>query len=130
MVGLKDTKTGLTLCDLKDQIILESMEFPDPVISVAVEPASKQDQENLTVALSKLAEEDPTFNVKSDEDSGETIISVDKQYTRPSETDHLLGDASKAKKTLGWKPSINFKSLVNMMVEHDLKRMKDNNFWF
>ena len=75
MVGLKDTKTGHTLCDLKEQIILESMEFPDPVISVAVEPASKQDQENLTVALSKLAEEDPTFNVKSDEDSGETIIS-------------------------------------------------------
>ena len=62
--------------------------------------------------------------------TGETIISVDKQYTRPSETDHLLGDASKAKKALGWKPSINFKSLVNMMVEHDLKRMKDNNFWF
>ena len=75
MVGLKDTKTGHTLCDLKEQIILESMEFPDPVISVAVEPSSKQDQENLTVALSKLAEEDPTFNVKSDEDSGQTIIS-------------------------------------------------------
>jgi len=62
--------------------------------------------------------------------TGSTIISVDKQYTRPSETDHLLGDASKAKENLGWKPSINFQSLVNMMVEHDLKRIEDNNFWF
>ena len=62
--------------------------------------------------------------------TGNKIISVDKQYTRPSETDHLLGDASKAKENLGWKPSINFQSLVNMMVEHDLKRIKDNNYWF
>ena len=62
--------------------------------------------------------------------TGSIIISVDKQYTRPSETDHLLGDASKAKENLGWKPSINFQSLVNMMVEHDLKRIEDNNFWF
>ena len=62
--------------------------------------------------------------------TGDKIISVDKQYTRPSETDHLLGDASKAKEDLGWKPSINFQSLVNMMVEHDLKRIKDNNYWF
>ena len=62
--------------------------------------------------------------------TGSTIISVDKQYTRPSETDHLLGDASKAKEILGWKPSINFQSLVNMMVEHDLKRIENNNFWF
>ena len=62
--------------------------------------------------------------------TGNTIISVDKQYTRPSETEHLLGDASKAKENLGWKPSVNFQSLVNMMVEHDLKRMKDNNLWF
>jgi len=62
--------------------------------------------------------------------TGNIIISVDKQYTRPSETDHLLGDASKAKENLDWKPSINFQSLVNMMVEHDLKRIKDDNFWF
>jgi len=62
--------------------------------------------------------------------TGDKIISVDKQYTRPSETDHLLGDASKAKDNLGWKPSINFQSLVNMMVEHDLKRIEDNNYWF
>ena len=62
--------------------------------------------------------------------TGNIIISIDKQYTRPSETDHLLGDASKAKENLGWKPSVNFQSLVNMMVEHDLKRMKDNNLWF
>ena len=62
--------------------------------------------------------------------TGNVIISVDKQYTRPSETDHLLGDASKAKENLNWKPSINFQSLVNMMVEHDLKRIKDDNFWF
>ena len=74
-VGLKDITTGETLCDLKDIITLERMEFPDPVISVAVEPKTKADQEKMGVALSKLAQEDPSFRVHTDEESGQTIIS-------------------------------------------------------
>ncbi len=75
MVGLKNTQTGHTLCSEDSPILLESMDFPDPVISIAVEPATKGDQENLTTGLVKLAEEDPTFKVKTDEDTGQTIIS-------------------------------------------------------
>ena len=74
-VGLKDTTTGDTLCAEDAPIILESMEFPDPVISVAVEPSTKNDQEKMGVALQKLAEEDPTFKVRTDEETGQTIIS-------------------------------------------------------
>jgi len=74
-VGLKDTTTGDTLCDEKNEVILESMEFPEPVISVAVEPKTKNDQEKMGIALSKLAEEDPTFKVRTDEETGQTIIS-------------------------------------------------------
>ena len=74
-VGLKDMTTGDTLCDLKDVITLERMEFPDPVISVAVEPKTKADQEKMGVALGKLAQEDPSFRVHTDEESGQTIIS-------------------------------------------------------
>ncbi|MBF1321648.1 MAG: elongation factor G, partial [Megasphaera micronuciformis] len=75
IVGLKDTTTGDTLCDEKNPIILEKMEFPEPVISVAVEPKTKADQEKMGVALARLAEEDPTFKVKTDAETGQTIIS-------------------------------------------------------
>jgi len=75
IVGLKHVTTGDTLVSVGDNIILENIEFPDPVISIAVEPKSKADQEKMSLALSKLAEEDPTFKVKSDEDTGQTIIS-------------------------------------------------------
>ena len=74
-VGLKDTTTGDTLCDEKNEIILESMVFPDPVISVAVEPKTKADQEKMGIALAKLAEEDPTFRVRTDPETSQTIIS-------------------------------------------------------
>ena len=74
-VGLKGTGTGETLCDPKNPVILERMEFPDPVISVAIEPKSKQDQEKLGTALGKLAQEDPSFQVRTDEESGQTVIS-------------------------------------------------------
>ncbi|MEM5787746.1 MAG: elongation factor G, partial [Syntrophobacteraceae bacterium] len=73
-VGLKDTTTGDTLCDDKAPIILESMQFPDPVINVAIEPKTKQDQEKMGTALARLAEEDPTFKMHTDQDSGQTII--------------------------------------------------------
>ncbi|MGP8216376.1 MAG: elongation factor G [Bacteroidia bacterium] len=74
-VGFKDIRTGDTLCDEKFPLILESMSFPEPVISIAVEPKTQADLEKMGVALSKLAEEDPTFRVRSDEDSGQTILS-------------------------------------------------------
>jgi len=74
-IGLKDTTTGDTLCAESSKIILERMEFPEPVISVAVEPRTKADQEKMGVALGKLAQEDPSFRVKTDEESGQTIIS-------------------------------------------------------
>jgi len=74
-VGLKDTTTGDTLCDANAPIILESMEFPDPVITVAIEPKSKAAQEKMGTALARLAEEDPTFRVKTDEETGQTVIS-------------------------------------------------------
>ena len=74
-IGLKDVTTGDTLCALSDVIALERMEFPDPVISVAVEPRSQPDQEKMGVALGKLAQEDPSFRVKTDEETGQTIIS-------------------------------------------------------
>ena len=75
LVGFKDIRTGDTLCDLNSPIVLESMDFPDPVIGIAVEPKTQKDLDKLGVALGKLAEEDPTFTVKTDEDSGQTIIS-------------------------------------------------------
>ncbi|MEK9618485.1 MAG: elongation factor G, partial [Flavobacteriales bacterium] len=75
LVGFKDIKTGDTLCDEKKHIVLESMDFPDPVIGLAIEPKTQADVDKLGLALSKLSEEDPTFQVKTDEDSGQTIIS-------------------------------------------------------
>ena len=124
MVGLKDTKTGHTLCDLKEQIILESMEFPDPVISVAVEPSSKQDQENLTVALSKLAEEDPTFNVKSDEDSGQTIISGMGELHLDIICDRLKREF-KVNVHVG-APQVAYKESITDSVKHETKFVKQS----
>ncbi|MTB00274.1 MAG: elongation factor G, partial [Actinobacteria bacterium] len=74
VMGLKDTTTGETLCDIAKPVILESMDFPAPVISVAIEPKTKSDQEKLGVAIQRLSEEDPTFHVKTDEETGQTII--------------------------------------------------------
>ena len=74
LAGLKDTRTGDTLCDLLKPVILEKMEFPDPVIEIAIEPKSKADQEKLGVALAKLAAEDPSFRVSTDQESGQTIL--------------------------------------------------------
>ena len=74
VMGLKDTTTGETLCDVSKPIVLESMDFPAPVISVAIEPKTKSDQEKLGIAIQRLSEEDPTFHVKTDEETGQTII--------------------------------------------------------
>ncbi len=75
VIGLKATKTGDTLCDVNKKFLVESIEFPQPVISISVEPKSKGDQEKMGIALSKLAEEDPSFKVRTDEETGQTIIS-------------------------------------------------------
>ena len=74
LAGLKDTRTGDTLCDPHKPVILEKMEFPDPVIEIAIEPKTKADQEKLGVALAKLAAEDPSFRVSTDQESGQTIL--------------------------------------------------------
>ena len=74
VVGLKDTSTGDTLCDENAPIILESMEFADPVIDIAVEPKTKAEQDKMSIALQKLAEEDPTFRVSTNHETGQTII--------------------------------------------------------
>ena len=74
VVGLKDTTTGDTLVLEKDDIVLESMVFPEPVINVAIEPKTKQDQDKMTTALQKLSEEDPTFKAYTDHETGQTII--------------------------------------------------------
>ncbi|MGE5695552.1 MAG: elongation factor G [Candidatus Sericytochromatia bacterium] len=74
VIGLKDTTTGDTLCDPNDQVVLESMTFPDPVIEVAIEPKTKSDQEKLSASIQKLAEEDPTFKVHLDQETGQTVI--------------------------------------------------------
>ena len=74
LAGLKDTRTGDTLCDMQKPVILEKMEFPEPVIEIAIEPKSKADQEKLGVALAKLAAEDPSFRVSTDQESGQTIL--------------------------------------------------------
>src|SRR3989339_2145269 len=75
LVGMKNTSTGDTLCDVDHPVILESITFPEPVISIAIEPKTKSDQEKMGMALSKLAEEDPTFKIRSDRETGQTIIS-------------------------------------------------------
>src|SRR5690606_12818332 len=75
LIGMKDVTTGDTLCDMNNVITLEKMDFPEPVISVAVEPKTQADQEKMGIALSKLAMEDPSFRVETDEETGQTIIS-------------------------------------------------------
>ena len=75
LVGMKNTTTGDTLCDPEKPVLLESITFPEPVISIAIEPKTKADQEKMGMALQKLAEEDPTFRVRTDEETGQTIIS-------------------------------------------------------
>jgi elongation factor G len=80
-IGLKDVTTGETLCAIDRVVTLEKMEFPEPVISVAVEPKSKADQEKMGIALGKLAQEDPSFRVETDEESGQTIFRVWESFT-------------------------------------------------
>ncbi|MDJ0814254.1 MAG: elongation factor G [Woeseiaceae bacterium] len=118
-VGLKDVTTGDTLCDLKHPITLERMEFPDPVISVAVEPRTKPDQEKMSTALSKLAKEDPSFRVHTDEESGQTIISGMGELHLDIIVDRMKREF-KVEANVG-KPQVAYRETLRKMVEHESK---------
>ena len=124
IVGLKDTRTGDTLCVKESPIILESIDFLDPVISIAVEPASNDDQENLGIALSKLAEEDPTFKVHSDEESGQTIISGMGELHLEVLADRLKREF-KVNINIG-NPQVSYKEGITKSVEQDTKYAKQS----
>ena len=114
-VGLKKVKTGSTLCDQSNQIVLESMDFPEPVVAVSVEPVSKADQDALSKSLNKLGEEDPTFRVSSDEETGQTIISGMGELHLEILVDRLLREF-KVKANIG-KPIVAFRESITKPVK-------------
>ena len=118
-VGLKNTTTGDTLCDEKHPVILESMEFPEPVIRVAIEPKTKAGQEKMGIALSKLAEEDPTFKTYTDEETGQTIIAGMGELHLEIIVDRLLREF-KVEANVG-KPQVSYKETVRKSANVDQK---------
>ena len=124
VVGLKDTTTGDTLCSETNPVILEKMEFPDPVISVAVEPKTKADQEKMGIALAKLAEEDPTFKVKTDEETGQTIISGMGELHLDIIVDRMRREF-KVESTVG-KPQVAYRETITAGVEQEVKYAKQS----
>ena len=124
IVGLKNTKTGHTLCSTDDPILLESMDFPDPVISIAVEPVSKDGQDALTNSLVKLAEEDPTFVVNSDEDTGQTIISGMGELHLDIIIDRLKREFN-VNVNVG-SPQVAYKECITQKVEQECKFAKQS----
>ncbi len=118
-VGLKNTTTGDTLCDEKHPVILESMEFPDPVIRVAIEPKTKAGQEKMGIALSKLAEEDPTFKAYTDEETGQTIIAGMGELHLEIIVDRLLREF-KVEANVG-KPQVAYKETIRKEASADTK---------
>ena len=124
VVGLKDTLTGDTLAGEKDQVILEKMDFPDPVISVAVEPKTKADQEKMGIALQKLAQEDPSFQVKTDEESGQTIISGMGELHLEVIVDRMLREF-KVDAEIG-KPQVTYRETIRKTVEQEYKYAKQS----
>ena len=118
-VGLKNTTTGDTLCDEKNQIILESMEFPEPVIRVAIEPKTKAGQEKMAIALQKLAEEDPTFKTYTDEETGQTIIAGMGELHLEIIVDRLLREF-KVEANVG-KPQVSYKETIRKSATVDTR---------
>ena len=118
-VGLKNTTTGDTLCDEKNPIILESMEFPEPVIRVAIEPKTKAGQEKMAIALQKLAEEDPTFKTYTDEESGQTIIAGMGELHLEIIVDRLLREF-KVEANVG-KPQVSYKETITREATVDTR---------
>ena len=123
-VGLKDTTTGDTLCDENAPIILEKMEFPDPVISVAIEPKTKADQDKMGIALQKLAEEDPSFQVKSDTETGQTIISGMGELHLDIIVDRLLREF-KVDANVG-KPQVAYRETILGNADQDSKFIRQS----
>lgn len=123
-VGLKDTTTGDTMCDDKHEIILESMEFPDPVIEIAIEPRTKAGQEKMGIALAKLAEEDPTFKTYTNEDTGQTIIAGMGELHLEIIVDRLLREF-KVEANIG-KPQVSYKETITGEADVDHKYAKQS----
>lgn len=123
-VGLKYTITGDTLCDEKKPVILESMEFPDPVISVAIEPKTKADQDKLSIALNKLAQEDPSFRVKVDEETGQTIISGMGELHLEIIVDRLVREF-KVEANVG-NPQVAYRETIKKKVVQESKYIKQS----
>ncbi len=124
MVGLKNTRTGDTLCDFKKRIVLESMNFPEPVISVAVEPKTKADQEKLSQSLVKLSDEDPTFHVRTSEETGQTIISGMGELHLEIIVDRLLREF-KVGANVG-KPQVAYKESITKFAEVEGKFIRQS----
>jgi len=123
-IGLKDVTTGETLCDPDHLITLEKMDFPDPVISVAVEPKTKADQEKMGVALGKLAQEDPSFRVETDEESGQTIISGMGELHLDVLVDRMRREFG-VEANIG-KPQVAYRETIKKMVEVEGKHVKQS----
>jgi len=123
-VGLKDTTTGDTLCAEDAPIVLEQMEFPEPVISVAVEPKTKNDQEKMGIALSKLAEEDPTFRVRTDEETGQTIISGMGELHLEILVDRMKREF-KVESNVG-KPQVAYRETITQSCDQEVKYAKQS----
>ena len=123
-VGLKDTTTGDTLCDEKAEIILESMEFPEPVIEIAIEPKTKAGQEKMGMALAKLAEEDPTFKTYTNEETGQTIIAGMGELHLEIIVDRLLREF-KVEANVG-KPQVSYKETITGNADVDHKYVKQS----
>ncbi len=121
-VGLKNTTTGDTLCDEKHQIILESMEFPEPVIRVAIEPKTKAGQEKMAIALQKLAEEDPTFKTYTDEETGQTIIAGMGELHLEIIVDRLLREF-RVEANVG-KPQVSYKETIRKSAISDMRYVR------
>ena len=119
VVGVKNTTTGDTFCDEKNPIILETMEFPEPVISVAIEPKTRAGQEKMGIALSKLAEEDPTFRTYTDEETGQTIIAGMGELHLEIIVDRLLREF-KVEANIG-APQVAYKETIRQKVDHECK---------
>ena len=124
VVGLKDTLTGDTLASEKDPVILERMVFPDPVISVAVEPKTKADQEKMGIALQKLAQEDPSFRVETDEESGQTIISGMGELHLEILVDRMLREF-KVSAEVG-QPQVAYRETIRASVNQEYKYAKQS----
>ncbi len=124
VVGLKNSTTGDTLCDDKAPIVLESMEFPDPVIRVAIEPKTKAGQEKMSIALMKLAEEDPTFKTYTDEETGQTIIAGMGELHLEIIVDRLLREY-KVEANVG-APQVAYKETIKKSVEQDTKYVRQS----